>query len=936
MNVIEKVFGTHSEHEIKRILPIVDQIEALSDTYAAMAEKDLVNMTNVLKGRLANGESLDDILPDAFATVREASQRVLGMKPYRVQLIGGIILHQGRISEMKTGEGKTLVATLPVYLNALTGEGVHVVTVNDYLAKRDSEWMGKIYKYLGLSVGLIIHDLYNEERRISYYSDITYGTNNEYGFDYLRDNMVDRKEKMVQRVLNFAIVDEVDSILIDEARTPLIISGMGADSSDLYMQADKFVKGLKKYVVIETDDKINMDDIVGDCEYVVDEKAKSAVLTANGVKAAERFFNIENLSDSENFDIHHYINNALKANGTMERDQKYVVTDGEVLIVDDFTGRLMYGRRFSDGLHQAIEAKEGVKVENESKTLATITFQNFFRMYKKLSGMTGTAYTEEAEFRSIYNLDVITIPTNRPLIRKDENDAIYKNQNGKFTAVLKTVLEAHAKGQPILVGTVNVDRSEYLSKLFTRAGIKHNVLNAKNHTREAEIVAQAGRYNAVTIATNMAGRGTDIILGGNSEYMAKQEMRKLGYLEELIDAATAHNETNDEVILESRTRFNELEASFKTQTSEEHEKVVAVGGLFIVGTERHESRRIDNQLRGRAGRQGDPGCTKFFLALDDDLMRLFGGERANTAFTRLGVDETIEIQASFLSKTIENAQKKIEGVNFSSRKHVLEYDDVMNIQRNLTYAQRKQVLDGVDIHESYIKMIRLVAERMVDSFALDDVITSVDKLSLTLKIQDLFGPLPAIEAIKATGDEAISSSEWTEIIVEQGLAKLEARDAQITPEIFREAERQILLWNVDQKWMDHIDQMDQMRYSIGMRSVGQKDPVVEYRMEGSQMFEEMNVAIQDDTIRLIMKANISTGEKLERKAKVNNVQEGHGGSGSAGQPAAVPAHSENQTASAGGETAASEPVKRDSKKVGRNDPCPCGSGKKYKNCHGKE
>jgi len=936
MNVIEKVFGTHSEHEIKRILPIVDQIEALSDTYAAMAEKDLVNMTNVLKERLANGESLDDILPDAFATVREASQRVLGMKPYRVQLIGGIILHQGRISEMKTGEGKTLVATLPVYLNALTGDGVHVVTVNDYLAKRDSEWMGKIYKYLGLSVGLIIHDLSNEQRRIAYYSDITYGTNNEYGFDYLRDNMVDRKEKMVQRVLNFAIVDEVDSILIDEARTPLIISGMGADSSDLYMQADKFVKGLKKYVVVETDDKVNMDDIVGDCEYVVDEKAKSAVLTANGVKAAERFFNIENLSDSENFDIHHYINNALKANGTMERDQKYVVTDGEVLIVDDFTGRLMYGRRFSDGLHQAIEAKEGVKVENESKTLATITFQNFFRMYVKLSGMTGTAYTEEAEFRSIYNLDVITIPTNRPLIRKDENDAIYKNQNGKFTAVLKTVLEAHAKGQPILVGTVNVDRSEYLSKLFTRAGIKHNVLNAKNHTREAEIVAQAGRYNAVTIATNMAGRGTDIILGGNSEYMAKQEMRKLGYLEELIDAATAHNETDDEVILESRTRFNELEASFKSQTGEEHEKVVAVGGLFIVGTERHESRRIDNQLRGRAGRQGDPGCTKFFLALDDDLMRLFGGERANNAFTRLGVDETVEIQASFLSKTIENAQKKIEGVNFSSRKHVLEYDDVMNIQRNLTYAQRKQVLDGVDIHESYIKMIRLVAERMVDSFALDDVITSVDKLSLTLKIQDLFGPLPAIEEIKATGDQSISSTEWTETIVEQALAKLESRDAQITPEIFREAERQILLWNVDQKWMDHIDQMDQMRYSIGMRSVGQKDPVVEYRMEGSQMFEEMNIVIQDDTIRLIMKANISTGEKLERKPKVNNVQEGHGGSGFSGQPAAVPAHSETQTASAGGDTAAAEPVKRDARKVGRNDPCPCGSGRKYKNCHGKE
>ena len=937
MNIIEKVFGTHSEHEIKRIIPIVDQIEALSDKYAAMSEKELRGMTDILKGRLTAGESLDDILPDAFAAIREAAFRVLGMKPYRVQLIGGIILHQGRISEMKTGEGKTLVATLPVYLNALTGNGVHVVTVNDYLAKRDSEWMGKIYKYLGLSVGLIVHDLSNEQRRKSYNSDITYGTNNEYGFDYLRDNMVDRKDKMVQRELNFAIVDEVDSILIDEARTPLIISGMGGDSSDMYMLADKFVKGLKKYVVVETDDKVNMDDIVGDCEYVVDEKAKSAVLTANGVKAAERFFNIDNLSDSENFDIHHYINNALKANGTMERDQKYVVTDGEVLIVDDFTGRLMYGRRFSDGLHQAIEAKEGVKVENESKTLATITFQNFFRMYKKLSGMTGTAYTEEAEFRSIYNLDVITIPTNRPLVRKDENDAIYKNQSGKFTSVLKTVLEAHAKGQPVLVGTVNVDRSEYLSKLFGKAGIKHNVLNAKNHMREAEIVAQAGRYSAVTIATNMAGRGTDILLGGNSEFMAKQEMRKLGYLEELIDAATAHNETDDEVILESRSKFTELEASIKLQTNQEREKVVAAGGLFIVGTERHESRRIDNQLRGRAGRQGDPGRTKFFLALDDDLMRLFGGERANNAFTRLGVDETVEIQASFLSKTIENAQKKIEGVNFSSRKHVLEYDDVMNIQRNLTYAQRRQVLDGADIHESYIKMVKNVAERTIASFALDDVISAVDKISLTLKIQDLFGSLPAIEAIKATGDHAISESEWTEIITEQALARLEARDVEITPEIFREAERQILLWNVDQKWMDHIDQMDQMRYSIGMRSVGQKDPVVEYRMEGSEMFDEMNLAIQNDTVRLIMKANISTGEKLERKTKVNNVQEGHGGTGFTGQPAAPSASSGvAHTASAGGETAAAEPVKRDSGKVGRNDPCPCGSGKKFKNCHGKE
>ena len=942
MNLVTKVFGTHSDHEIKRIVPIVNQVEALSDKYAAMSENELQGMTDLLKARLEGGETLDDILPDAFATVREAAWRVLGMKPYRVQLIGGIILHQGRIAEMKTGEGKTLVATLPVYLNALTGKGVHVVTVNDYLAKRDSEWMGKVYRYLGLTVGLIVHDLSNEERRASYHSDITYGTNNEYGFDYLRDNMVDRKSKMVQRELNFAIVDEVDSILIDEARTPLIISGMGDDSSEMYIVAHKFVKGLKKYVVVETDDKINMDDIVGDCEYVVDEKAKTAVLTANGVAAAEKYFHVENLSDQGNFDLQHYINNALKANGTMELDQKYVVTDGEVIIVDDFTGRLMYGRRFSDGLHQAIEAKEGVKVEKESKTLATITFQNFFRMYNKLSGMTGTAYTEEAEFRSIYNLDVITIPTNRPLVRTDENDSIYKNQSGKYSAVLKTVIEAHSKGQPVLVGTVNVDRSEYLSKLFAKAGIKHNVLNAKNHMREAEIVAQAGRFNAVTIATNMAGRGTDILLGGNSEFMAKQEMRKLGYLEELIDSATAHNETQDEVILESRAKFAELEAEFKKQTGTEREKVVAAGGLFIVGTERHESRRIDNQLRGRAGRQGDPGRTKFFLALDDDLMRLFGGERANAAFNRFGVDESIEIQTGFLSRTIENAQKKIEGMNFSSRKHVLEYDDVMNIQRNLTYAQRRQVLDGVDIHDSYLKMVKSVAERLIDSFALDGKIVASEKMALTLKIQDLFGNLPVVEQIKATGDEVISAPEWEEALIDQALSLLAARDEAITPPVFREAERQILLWNVDQKWMDHIDQMDQMRYSIGMRSVGQQDPVVEYRIEGSAMFEEMNIAIQDDTIRLIMKANISTGEKVERKAQVRNVQEGHGGAGAPAQAApaaapAVPARSNQiQKASAGGEQATSEPVKRDAKKVGRNDPCPCGSGKKYKNCHGKE
>ncbi len=938
MSIITKIFGTHSDHEIKRIMPIVNKIEALSDRFEGMSESELRGMTSEFKSRLDNGETLDDILPEAFATIREASLRVLGMKPYRVQLIGGIILHQGRISEMKTGEGKTLVATLPVYLNALTGKGVHVVTVNDYLARRDSEWMGKVYRYLGLSVGLIVHDLSNDQRRIAYNSDITYGTNNEYGFDYLRDNMVDRKAKMVQRDLNYAIVDEVDSILIDEARTPLIISGMGDDSSDLYVKADRFVKNLKKYVVVETDDKINMDDIVGECEYVVDEKAKSAVLTANGVAAAERYFGIDNLSDSGNFELQHYINNALKANGTMERDQKYVVTDGEVIIVDDFTGRLMYGRRFSDGLHQAIEAKEGVKVERESKTLATITFQNYFRMYNKLSGMTGTAYTEEGEFRSIYNLDVIQIPTNRPLARVDENDAIYKSQSGKYAAVLKQVIEAHDKGQPILVGTVNVDKSEYLSRLFTKAGIKHNVLNAKNHLREAEIVAQAGRFNAVTIATNMAGRGTDILLGGNAEFMAKQEMRKLGYIEELIDAATAHNETDDEVILESRAKFAELEAGFKKQTGIEREKVVAAGGLFIIGTERHESRRIDNQLRGRAGRQGDPGRTKFFLALDDDLMRLFGGERATGAFNRLGVDESVEIQAGFLSKQIENAQKKIEGINFSARKHVLEYDDVMNIQRNMTYAQRRQVLEGQDIHDSYIKMIKNVAERLVDSFALDDSISSNEKMALCLKLQDVFGDIPAIDQIKNTSD-AISSSEWTQVIIEQALAKLEERDRALTPEVFREAERQILLYNVDQKWMDHIDQMDQMRYSIGMRSVGQQDPVMEYRMEGSAMFEEMNVSIQTDAVRLIMKANISTGERIERKSQVRNIQEGHGGDGIAKAPPAaqVPQTSKaQQTAVAGNQTQAREPVKRDLKKVGRNDPCPCGSGKKYKNCCGKE
>ena len=930
MGLVTKFFGTHSEREIKRIMPIVEQIEALSDKYAKMSESELRGMTKILKQRLDDGETTDDILPDAFATAREASVRVLGMRPYTVQLIGGIILHQGRIAELKTGEGKTLAAALPAYLNALTGKGVHIVTVNEYLAKRDSEWMGKIYRFLGLTVGLIIHDLSNDQRRKSYHSDITYGTNNEYGFDYLRDNMVNTKESMVQRDLHFAIVDEVDSILIDEARTPLIISGMGGDSSEKYGIADRFVKGLKKFTVIETDDKVSMDDIIGDCDYIVDEKAKTAVLSANGVQKAEKFFKVENLSDPENFELQHYINNALKAIGTMHKDQKYVVTDdGEVIIVDEFTGRLMHGRRFSDGLHQAIEAKEGVKVEKESKTLATITFQNYFRMYKKLSGMTGTAATEEDEFRSIYSLDVVQIPTNRPLVRKDENDAIYKTEKGKYDAVVELVKDAHKRGQPVLVGTVNVDKSEILSRLFFKNGIKHNVLNAKNHLREAEIIAQAGREGSVTISTNMAGRGTDILLGGNAEFMAKQEMRKLGYLEEYIDAATAYNETEEEAILEARECFQRLEKNFKEEISVEKERVLAAGGLMIVGTERHESRRIDNQLRGRSGRQGDPGCSKFFLSLEDDLMRLFGGERAHAAFTRMGIDEGVEIQSGFLSKSIENAQKKIEGMNFASRKHVLEYDDVMNIQRNLTYAQRRKVLDGEDVHDAYLKMVPGVVQRTIDAFSMNGTLLVGEMPALLIKLRDLFGNLPTIEKLKQNPTEIVESDELCEALEQEVANLFVLRETAVTKEIYREAERRILLFAVDQKWMDHIDQMDQLRNAIGMRSVGQKDPVVEYRMEGSQMFEEMNESIQDTAIQYICRAEIHNNEKIpEAKKPTGKIQEGFAGSGSA------PVGSVRSLGKAAPKEQKTtlQPVKRDTAKVGRNEPCPCGSGKKYKNC----
>ncbi|MCR4669826.1 MAG: preprotein translocase subunit SecA [Saccharofermentans sp.] len=922
------LFKTHSEKEIKKINSTVDKIMGMDEEYQKLTDAELVAKTEEFKKRLAEGETLDDILPEAFATVREASMRVLGMKPYRVQVIGGIILHQGRIAEMKTGEGKTLVATMPVYLNALSGKGVHVVTVNDYLAKRDSEWMGKIYKFLGLTVGLIIHDIPNKDRKGMYACDIVYGTNNEFGFDYLRDNMVVKKEQIAQRDLNYAIVDEVDSILIDEARTPLIISGHGSESSELYGRADTFVKTLKPYTVVETDDKVEMDEIVGDADYVIDEKAKTAVLTANGIAKAEKFFNIENLSDPDNFDLNHYINNALKANGNFKKDQQYIVSDeGEVIIVDDFTGRLMPGRRYSDGLHQAIEAKEGVKVANENKTLATITFQNFFRMYTKLAGMTGTAFTEEAEFREIYSLDVIQIPTNNPVIREDEVDAVFKTEKGKYSAVLKYVKEAHDRGQPVLVGTVNVDKSEFLSRAFTKYGIKHNVLNAKNHMREAEIVAQAGRKGTVTIATNMAGRGTDILLGGNPEFLALQKMRQEGYTEDLIDAATAHNETDDELILEARKKFNDLESKFAEELRPEAEEVRKLGGLLIVGTERHESRRIDNQLKGRSGRQGDPGKSKFFLSLEDDLLRIFGGDRVTALADSMGLEDDMEIQVRALGKIIDSSQKKLEAMHFGTRKNVLEYDDVNNVQRTITYDQRRQIIDGADVHDIILKMTDAVAKRTVNSFALDGEISESERVGLAMKLADTFGELSVIKDIMDDDKELPEADELADAIAEQAKVVMAVKEEAITEEVYREAERQVLLRTVDLKWMDHIDAMDQLSNAIRMRSVGQHDPVVEYKLEGSAMFEEMNEAIQNDTVKFMMRANFTPEKTVEAKSAVSSMKENH--------------PQDNSMAQAGREvpkevqSAASAPIKRADKGIGRNDPCPCGSGKKYKNCCGK-
>ena len=907
-NTMSKLFGTHSQREVKTITPLVDRIEALGDSYKQMPEAELKGQTAVLRERLNKGESLDDILPEAFAAIREAADRVLGMRPYRVQLIGGMILHQGRIAEMKTGEGKTLVEILPAYLNALTGKGVHIVTVNDYLAKRDSEWMGKVFRYMGLTVGLIIHGLTNQERRDAYAADITYGTNNEMGFDYLRDNMATYKTEMVQRGHNFAIVDEVDSILIDEARTPLIISGKGEASSVLYAQADSLVSRMKKMVFADTDDKESQDDY--DCDYIVNEKDRIATLTASGIKKAEAFFGIENLSDAENTNISHHVNQALKARGIMRRDIDYVVKDGQVIIVDEFTGRLMYGRRYSEGLHQAIEAKEGVDVANESKTLATITFQNFFRLYTKLSGMTGTALTEEDEFMQIYKLDVVEIPTNKPVVRVDHPDVVYKTEAGKFRAVIRQIRAAHEKGQPVLVGTISIEKSEVLSKLLKKEGIPHNVLNAKHHEKEAEIVAQAGKLGAVTIATNMAGRGTDIMLGGNPEFMAKNDLRKQGMEEELIVESTSYADTDDQEILTARAAYQKLYDQYHEVTEQEAEQVRKAGGLFVIGTERHESRRIDNQLRGRSGRQGDPGETRFYISLEDDLMRLFGSERVSAMMDRLGLDEDTPIDQKILSGAIENAQKKKEGINFQTRKSVLEYDDVMNTQRKVIYEQRQQVLDGEDL-QTYLRNMR----RTVFTSEIHGVMGEKGYLESREELEEILKTMEGLYFPKGAyvpGEEELSKitpDSLLETVMDLSDKVYAAKEAAYGTPLMREAERVIMLRVVDEYWMDQIDAMQDLRQGIVLRAYGQNDPVVEYKREGYAMFEDMVRAIQEETTRRMFLFRIQKNEPLKRE-KVAKV-----------------------TAAGAGDdkSVKKEPLKK-KVKVGRNDPCPCGSGKKYKNC----
>ena len=908
MGLFSKIFGTYSEKEVKRVMPIVDKINSFEPEISKLSDEELTGKTQEFKKRLNEGETLDDILPEAFAVVREASKRVLGMRHFDVQLIGGIILHQGRIAEMKTGEGKTLVATLPVYLNALTGKGVHVVTVNDYLAKRDSEWMGKLYKFLGLSVGLVIAGMNSMQKQQAYNSDITYGTNNEYGFDYLRDNMVIYKSEMVQRPLNYAIVDEIDSILIDEARTPLIISGTAAESSVLYSQADDFVKRLKSKVLVEEDIKnLDQEEDNEKYDYIVDLKAKSATLTQKGIKKAEDYFKLENLNDLDNSDIVHHINQALHAHGVMKKDIDYIVKDEEVLIVDEFTGRIMYGRRYSNGLHQAIEAKEHVKIANESKTLATITFQNYFRMYDKLSGMTGTAMTEESEFREIYNLDVISIPTNKPMIRIDNNDIIYKNENAKFRAVVEDIKESHKIGQPVLVGTVSIEKSEKLSSILKREGIKHEVLNAKYHEKEAQIIAQAGKLGAVTIATNMAGRGTDIMLGGNSEFLAKQEMKKQGFSEELIEQSTTHNETEDEEILKARETFSKLEQRFDNEIKEEKQKVIDAGGLKIIGTERHESRRIDNQLRGRSGRQGDPGESRFYIALDDDLMKIFGGDMVTSVYNTLGADENMPLEMGILSRAVESAQKKVEGKNFSIRKHVLQYDDVMNTQRGIIYKQRKQVLDGENIHDNILHMIDSVAEETVQEYIGNG--EDVNKEGLLQEIKNIFN----VNSLQTLSKKHLNVSEIAEELKEKALQNYDKKAEEIGKEEIGEVERVVMLKVVDQKWMDHIDAMDELKDGIGLRAYGQKDPVVQYRIEGFDMFDQMVNDIKHDVVKILL--NINKVNNVERKQTVKITKQG--------LEQAVNAL-KNSTPKESKEVS-HMPITNDGPKVGRNDPCPCGS-----------
>ena len=911
MGLFTKVFGTYSQRELKSIYPIVDKITALEDEYKALTDAQLQAKTPEFKTRLQNGETLDDILPEAFAAVREAADRVLGMRPYPVQLVGGIVLHQGRIAEMKTGEGKTLVATLPAYLNALTGEGVHIVTVNDYLAKRDSEWMGKVHRFMGLTVGLIIHDMGKEERQKAYQSDITYGTNNEMGFDYLRDNMAIYANEQVQRGHAFAIVDEVDSILIDEARTPLIISGMGEKSTQMYDMAEMFAARLKKYVVTKTDDK-EEEDVNIDADYIVDEKARTCSLTARGIKKTEEFFHLDNLSDPENSTTAHHINQAIKAHGIMKRDVDYVVKDGEVVIVDEFTGRLMFGRRYSEGLHQAIEAKEHLSVQRESKTLATITFQNYFRLYRKLSGMTGTALTEEEEFATIYALDIIEIPTNRPVARVDNEDSVYKTENGKYRAVIRQVKECHAKGQPVLVGTVSIEKNELLGKMLTREGIKHNLLNAKNHEREAEIVAQAGQYGAVTVATNMAGRGTDIMLGGNAEYMAKNDLRKAGLTDELIAEATGYAETDNEEILNARKLFAEKLAQHKAEIAGEAEKVRSAGGLFIIGTERHDSRRIDNQLRGRAGRQGDPGETRFYISLEDDLMRLFGGDRVTSIMERMDLDEDTPIESKMLSRAIEQAQTTVESRNFQTRKSVLEYDDVMNKQREIIYGQRKQVLDGMDVKDIIMNMMNgAIANLVHAAFLGSEHLDMASCRDLLRSVEGVYFPKYTVKVDEAQL-KTMTQQDFTDLFTAAAADYYAKKEEEITPPVMRELERVILLRVVDEYWMEHIDAMQDLRQGIRLRAYAQTNPVDAYKKESLEMFEEMVDAMKEETVRRLYSVRLRQNEEVKRERVASGITENVGGDG----------------------TVKKRPTRV--VKVGRNDPCPCGSGLKWKKCTCKE